>query len=187
MAQHAVQPNLKTVQCWGIHKFRGEIIPVADCSHYGLAPGAEPTLSISHFWPGSVIYLLQSCVFLPHMTYRITRVISYTVFKCLSGLETMCWLFFWCFSANAICSSILKSVGLCWCVPADKLAHITIVRLWFGQTDFTTLGTGWKTLLCRLHKVLILSYAVFGYSLKCGFVLEMFVMDQVLPIFLQLA
>ena len=32
-AQNSVQLNLISVQCWGIHHFPGEIIPMADCSH----------------------------------------------------------------------------------------------------------------------------------------------------------
>ncbi|KAK4828564.1 hypothetical protein QYF61_027533 [Mycteria americana] len=33
MAQHPVQLNLESVQCWGIHHFPGEIIPMANFSH----------------------------------------------------------------------------------------------------------------------------------------------------------
>lgn len=33
MAQHPVQPHLKSAQHWGIHCFPGEVIPVTDCSH----------------------------------------------------------------------------------------------------------------------------------------------------------
>lgn len=34
LAQDPVQLNLTLAQCWGIHCFSGEIIPLADCSHY---------------------------------------------------------------------------------------------------------------------------------------------------------
>lgn len=30
MAHHPVQLNLKSVECWGIHRFSGEITPIAD-------------------------------------------------------------------------------------------------------------------------------------------------------------
>ena len=33
MAQCPVQPNLKSIWCWGIRYLAGEIIPMADCSH----------------------------------------------------------------------------------------------------------------------------------------------------------
>lgn len=37
-------------QDWEIHHFPWEIVSMADCSHCGLAPGAEPRLSTTHFW-----------------------------------------------------------------------------------------------------------------------------------------
>lgn len=33
MAQHHVQLDLKSAQCWGIYNFPMEIMPMADCSH----------------------------------------------------------------------------------------------------------------------------------------------------------
>lgn len=33
LGHHPVQLNLKSIWCWVIHHFPGEIIPVADCSH----------------------------------------------------------------------------------------------------------------------------------------------------------
>lgn len=111
----------------------------------------------------------------------ITRVILYTVFRCPSGLETTCWLFFWCLFANGNYISIWKSEGL----------HLINCQTLLSDCDLVTqtlvLREQEEIMLCRPHKVLIISYAAFGYSLKSSFVLEMFVMDQMLPIFLQLA
>lgn len=107
----------------------------------GSALGAEPTLRTSHFWPGSDTSLLQSCGFLPCMTYRITRIILDTVFRCLPGLETRCWLLVWFLPANGNCISVLKSWG-----SADVCQLINCDTLLLLDCDLVT-----QTLLLRVQ------------------------------------
>lgn len=93
----------------------------------------------------------------------------------------------WWLSADGSYTKLLKSVGLCWCVPTGKQVRVADVRQWLDHTNLSTPAVGQKALLYVLHKVLILLYAASGCLLKSVFVLAIFVMDSVLSVCLQLA